>query len=503
MKKHSLSLLISILLLVLMALPVMATVPISIGGSLFTEVRYTPENLWQGGTGISFWSVLETDQAKVNLEITWTNDFGDGDGFVYFHTHDKQEFTFNVNEVTVTVDAPLFNSDKSNARVVMGDLGIDYSQWIGTLSGNHWETWDINDGKNHTRGIAIENLKLDTGAENMDPITLGAFHSWFSEKQVFYGIYADTMINDFGTTLAAMRYNNRPVVSGEYGESEDWENGLELMVSGPLTDDVFMDFNTVYWARMDSEEEISALLNRIQLDYYNDKIGEVFFEAYNMGKDFAPRFFKRESEVEDYLDRVGSGVKAKVTVSDSLVDVVDLTVGTDLYNKANDNISGIFYNETWVRADKNYMNNEIAAKVAVKSVTDGKSYHKYHDYNDIQFFGRLLSPVAREDLYNVNGRVLAKFSDAEESLVLDGNLEAKLNDGLFKGLVAYVGVQKNLQDSEDEFKPYIGINYTTPGDIEIGVRYAADDVVSLGFDEIEDTADKDKTYISIKKTVEF
>ncbi|HHU91934.1 MAG TPA: hypothetical protein GXZ20_02195 [Halanaerobiaceae bacterium] len=46
MKKHSLSLLISILLLVLMALPVMATVPISIGGSLFTEVRYTPENLW-------------------------------------------------------------------------------------------------------------------------------------------------------------------------------------------------------------------------------------------------------------------------------------------------------------------------------------------------------------------------------------------------------------------------------------------------------------------------
>ena len=83
----------------------------------------------------------------------------------------------------------------------MGDLGIDYSQWIGTLSGNHWETWDINDGKNHTRGIAIENLKLDTGAENMDPITLGAFHSWFSEKQVFYGIYADTMINDFGTTL--------------------------------------------------------------------------------------------------------------------------------------------------------------------------------------------------------------------------------------------------------------------------------------------------------------
>ena len=129
---------------------------------------------------------------------------------------------------------------------------------------------------------------------------------------------------------AAMRYNNRPVVSGEYGESEDWENGLELMVSGPLTDDVFMDFNTVYWARMDSEEEISALLNRIQLDYYNDKIGEVFFEAYNMGKDFAPRFFKRESEVEDYLDRVGSGVKAKVTVSDSLVDVVDLTVGTDL-----------------------------------------------------------------------------------------------------------------------------------------------------------------------------
>ena len=53
---------------------------------------------------------------------------------------------------------------------------------------------------------------------------------------------------------------------------EDWENGLELMVSGPLTDDVFMDFNTAYWARMDSEEEISALLNRIQLDYYNDKI---------------------------------------------------------------------------------------------------------------------------------------------------------------------------------------------------------------------------------------
>ena len=77
---------------------------------------------------------------------------------------------------------------------------------------------------------------------------------------------------------------------------------------------------------MDSEEEISALLNRIQLDYYNDKIGEVFFEAYNMVR-FAPRFFKRESEVEDYLDRVGSGVKAKVTVSDSLVDVVDLTVG--------------------------------------------------------------------------------------------------------------------------------------------------------------------------------
>lgn len=513
MKKH---LLISILLLVLFTVPALATVPVTIGGSLFTEVRYTPENLWRGGTGLSFWSVLETDQAKVNLDITWTNDFGDGDGFVWFHTKDKQtKFNFTVNEVTVTVDAPLLNSNKTNARVIMGDLGINYSKWIGTLTSDHWRVNDLNVGNNHSRGIAVENLKVDPGVDYIDPITLGAFHAWFNENEVFYGVYADTMIDNFGTTLAAMRYNNRPTILNEegkyeYGESDEYENGIELLISGPVLDDVFMDLTTVYWTRMNADkEEFSALFNRVQLDYYHDLIGEVFFEAYTMGEDFAPRFYQHDyddnatNEVEGYLERVGSGMKAKVAVSNELVDVVDLSVGTDLYNKAKDNIQDIFYNETWIRADKNYMDNEITAKVVFKGVFDGKAFHKYHDYNDIQFFGRLLSPIVREDLYNVNGRVLAKYSDAEDAVIFDGNLEAKLNDGLFKGLVAYVGVQKNLQDSEDEIKPYLGLNYRTPGDIEIGVRYAADDVVSLGFDEIGDTSDKDKTYISIKKTVEF
>ncbi len=76
------------------------------------------------------------------------------------------------------------------------------------------------------------------------------------------------------------------------------------------------------------KEELSALFNRLQLDYYNDIIGEVFFEVYN-GQDFAPRFYKHDyddnatNEVESYLERVGSGVKASVTLSNDLVDVVD------------------------------------------------------------------------------------------------------------------------------------------------------------------------------------
>lgn len=506
MKKH---LLISILLLVLFAVPALATVPVTIGGSLFTEVRYTPNELWRGGAGLAFWSNLETDQARVNLNIIWSDSYNSGD-FLWFDNFDKKGLDFTINEVTVTVDAPLFNSDKSKARVIMGDFGINYSKWIGTLTADHWRDGSLNNGENHSRGIAIENLKVDPGVDYIDPITLGAFHSWYSGKEVFYGVYADTMIGDFGTTLAAMRYNNRPVVSGEYGESDEWENGVELLISGPVLDDIFMDFTTVYWARMNADkEEFSALFNRVQLDYYNDKIGEVFFEVYNMGEDFAPRFYQHDyddnntNEIESYLDKVGAGVKAKVAVSNDLVDFVDLSVGTEVFNKAKDNIPDIFYNESWVRVDKNYMGNDITAKAVVKGVFDGSAYHKYHEYNDFQFFGRLVSPVVRENLYNVNGRVLAKFSDAEDTLILDGNLEAKLNDGLFKGLSAYVGVQKNLQDSEDEIKPYLGVNYRTPGDIEIGVRYAADDVVSLGFDEIGDTSDKDKTYISIKKTVEF
>ena len=221
MKKH---LLISILLLVLFTVPALATVPVTIGGSLFTEVRYTPENLWRGGTGLSFWSVLETDQAKVNLDITWTNDFGDGAGFVWFHTKDKQTFNFTVNEVTVTVDAPLLNSNKTNARVIMGDLGINYSKWIGTLTSDHWRGNDLNVGNNHSRGIAVENLKVDPGVDYIDPITLGAFHAWFNENEVFYGVYADTMIDNFGTTLAAMRYNNRPTILNEEGKYEYGES---------------------------------------------------------------------------------------------------------------------------------------------------------------------------------------------------------------------------------------------------------------------------------------
>ena len=512
MKKYSLTVLFIILLLVLFTVPALATVPVTIGGSLFTEVRYTPENLWRGGSALAFWSNLETDQARVNLNLVWSDSFGGGD-FIWFHSNDKPELPFAINEVTVTVDAPLFNSDKSRARVIMGDLGIDYSQWIGTLTRDHWRNNNLDNGANHSRGIAVENLKVDPGVDYIDPITLGAFHAWFNENEVFYGVYADTMIDNFGTTLAAMRYNNRPITlkddgKSEYGESNEYENGVELLISGPVIDDIFMDLTTVYWERNADKNELSALLI-VQLDYYNDIIGEVFFEVYSMGSDFAPRFYKHDyddnatNEVESYLERVGSGVKASVTLSNDLVDVVDLSVGTDLYNKAKDNIPGIYYNETWVRADKNYMNNEIAAKVAVRSVTDGKAIHKYHDYNDILLYGRLLSPLVRESKYDVNGRVLTKFSDAEDALILDGNLEAKLNDGLFKGLAAYVGIQKNLQDSEDEVKPYLGLNYRTPGDIEIGVRYAADDVVSLGFDEIGDTADKEETYISIKKTVEF
>ncbi len=70
----------------------------------------------------------------------------------------------------------------------MGNSGIDYSQWIGTLTRDHWRNNNLDNGANHSRGIAIENLKVDPGLDYVDPINLGTFHSWFNENEVFYGV---------------------------------------------------------------------------------------------------------------------------------------------------------------------------------------------------------------------------------------------------------------------------------------------------------------------------
>jgi hypothetical protein len=524
MKKRYELLLIVSLLVLLVTIPASATVPLQIGGSIFTEVRYTPEELWNGGSALALWSNLETEGGKINLNIIWSDKYGEGD-FIWFSSNDKPDIPFSINSVTVTAEGLLLNSSWSNARVIMGDFGIDYSPWIGTLTPDHWRNNNLANGENHTRGIALEDLQLSpAGNAFTEPINLSAFHSWFgSEDEVFYGLKADTEINDFATALSFMRYHNRPITTnsdgyGEYGDSVDWENGLEFNVSGDLSDEVAMDFLSVYWSRMDetdSEKTISAPFNRLQVDWETPEIGVLDFEVYSFGKDFAPRFYEYDydddetSIIEDYLSRIGTGLKASILLSEDLIDEVYLSLGTDLHNLASDSID-LLYNESWIRADKYFGLNEANLKLAVKRAfeyDEGLIYHAYHNYNDILLHGRLLSRLVEEDNYYVSTRLLGQYSNAEESFVFDGNLKTELTDGLFKGLSAYLGIQKELMDDEtdeeDELKTYAGLDYTTPSGIEITAKYAVEGTTEIEFDEFDDLEDKAETLFSIKKTVQF
>ncbi|MFW6021960.1 MAG: hypothetical protein ACOCQW_00360 [Halanaerobiaceae bacterium] len=508
------------LFVVIFTASTLAVVPLEIGGSLYTEVRYTPEDLWDGGAGLMFWSNLETEEAKVNLELIWGEDYGTG-SFIMFSDHQKPEMPFEINSVTVTAEGPLLNAFNTNARVIMGDFGIDYSDWIGTLTADHWRNGNLDNGENNSRGIALEDYKIYATNDIVTaPTTVNAFHAWYgSTEEVFYGLNTDTEFFDFDTTLSFMRYNNRPIDTNsdgnaEYGESVDYENGAELNVNGDLADNVIMDFTSVYWSRkQESVDLVSAPFNRLQLDWINNPVGRVEFEAYSFGEDFAPRFYAYDydddetSEIESYLDKIGSGVKLSVAVNDDLVnDVVELSVGTDIHTLAHGPIESIVYDENWIRVDKDFGQHETALKLINKialKYNEGLEYHKYMDYNDILLNARVKSELVNESAYNVNSRVVGKYSNTDESFVLDGNLQGELKEGLFKGIAAYLGVQKDLMNDTDEVKPYAGLDYTTPAGIELSAKYAADGTSAVEFDEFGDIEDKGETLISIKKTIEF
>ncbi|HOB16874.1 MAG TPA: hypothetical protein PLO45_08425 [Defluviitoga sp.] len=503
-----------------------ATVPLQIGGSVFTEIRYTPEDLWNGGAGLALWSNLETKGGKINLDIIWSDSFGSGD-FIWFTKSSDPKFSFKINSVTLTAEGPLLFSPKTSARVKMGDIGIDYSPWIGTLTEDHWRKNNLEKGDNHSRGISVEELKISL-AENIftEPISLNAFNSWFGSPEKFsYGFKIESeIINKFDTSISFMRYNDRPIVPKEedskykkYGDPKDWEYGVELNVGGDITDNIDVDVLTGYWSRMDKtsqDEKVSALYNRLKLGWDVEKIGDFDFELYSFGKDFNPRFYERDyddsrlNEVEQYLERIGTGVKLSTKLSENVIDIVDLSLGTDFHNLAKDT-DELLYNESWIRTDKTFGSNEVNLKVGVRSAFElakGIKYHSYHEYNDLLVNGRLKYNIIDSNNSLIGTRILAQYSNAEKSFVLDGNVNTEARTGLFQNFNVYAGLQHKFAkeaETTNGLQTYGGFEYKTPSGIQLTGRFATENVERLEFDEFKDISDKTKSYFSVKIVVYF
>ncbi|MEJ6950143.1 hypothetical protein [Natronospora cellulosivora (SeqCode)] len=498
----------------LIAVPIYAS-PLQIGGSTFTEIRYTPENLMQGAAGVMLWANIESDLGEINIDLMWASDWGVAHDDKYDNNHDfpfmgdnKPELGMVVNSVVVRADGRLLNSMATNAEVLMGNLDIDYSNWTASLSPNHWEGGsDIDAGNTNTRGISLEGLRISPDFLD-SPIVLSAFYGFHSNDQVMYGTNLTTWVDTYRTNLSALRFVAQTEAEEDaywYGEPSAFEHAVELSVDGNINRDLSMDLTALYW-QQNRNNELASPFSRLMLDW-NSPIGDVDFEVYSsFGQEFSPTFYNRrdddiEGEIEGYLDRMGTGGRVSIAVDNSIIDFVDLSLGTDVHDLvAND----LLYNRSWIRLDRSFGQVDAAVKVENKLPFNTElKRDPSDDYYETDVFAGLSALVLSEDLLDLNANVLSVYNRVGERLVVDGNLEAKFTSGLFNNLSLFAGAQTDVLLEENTIEAYAGLNYNTPSGLEIMGRFATDAVQSLGFDGFDDVDEKEEIIFSIKRSIDF
>lgn len=311
------------LITILSTVAVNGAVNMKFSGQIDTELRYTPENQWEGWDQIWLKSSIETgSNAKAYISFGENNTLRGQRS--YWWDNEGRRFGFYVDKAYLTYTGALYSGAPSSV-VTIGDLSLNYHPHLLKL-----DYWDENEYRerehdNSKRGVSINNLQfgrlnsqgfyLWDGGGDSERYSYGYTLEWPWQKgnAKFYsidfkdmnqGIMGDPkLIQKLKALETNQAFNEKVTVGGLLAVLDQEQDGAktntylwdlkgEYQLSDVLTTtlryiDFPVTFNPVYRDRTPRYDQYTnRRLAWNELDRYSDQRGVIFGLAHQKGNDF-------------------------------------------------------------------------------------------------------------------------------------------------------------------------------------------------------------------------
>ncbi len=466
-----------------------AAVPLTVQGRLRSELRYTPENLWEGGTWLETWMVIgsksENRSATVNISTAWQdeleNTFFDG------YKDIDENFSMDITRTSIEIDGPLVNLPWADAKVTLGDQSIRYSDWIA-----YFDDRVVSDAEDsHLKGISISGLEIPLFFAGNNTMNTSGFYAWLQdERKLVAGVNLETQIkNRYDLTFTGISQKNRDKVEEEddtYYDDSDYEvSAIETTLDLPLNKNVDSSLTYIYAQFKDITTD-DWILNKApfikaDLNWRNTRLGDLEVNAYYTGEEMDPDklfvYYNKwddddpyTEELNNYLSRSGLNMSLTKKIFNT-----DFNYGIHTYKTIETSNN---HNDFWIAADRVIRGLDFGGRIDYKTETDMEE--------EIKLATILSNQLYSGEMINLAGNLINhytispdKISDTEINTVL------KVETGAFEGLSLTTGIQM-IEEYED-LNRFVNLNYETPGGLNFFASYADENVKDLAFDSADST----------------
>lgn len=152
-RKTAVTLVVMAVLLLVGAVPTYAAINAQFYGSLYSELKLTPEDGLIGGTQLQLAGLAASPDSKASakFDLIWQSTTLDNP---FWGQSNPQKFQFVMNSATLTLQGPWLPGGKP-VTTALGDAPVNYSPWAAKLDGAN--AWDLNA---HKKGISVSGIQV-------------------------------------------------------------------------------------------------------------------------------------------------------------------------------------------------------------------------------------------------------------------------------------------------------------------------------------------------------